>query len=104
MFPKVAIDGYVPASVISDVRATISNLLSKGASKLLINVPLEDLCNVMQDLAPRVGMPFHPVLCGVAVQGWPQSFISVMATENSKEVSLFDVSGKRHDLNLLNNV
>jgi len=101
-FPTYAIDDLVPLAVVRDVRRTISDLKTRGATNILIQVPAEDFANTIDAVTKRVFWPFHPTLCGEAVSPWEKAYVGVMARADRYQTQpiLFNADGSEHAVDL----
>jgi hypothetical protein len=103
MFPKLSIDEYVPASVCRDVRDVVSKMRAKGWTHLFVHVPADDFAGVMNQMAPKVGYPFVPLLSGIPVMPYEGAIVAVMGREpgssaEPKKPLLYGADGSLHEV------
>jgi len=100
-WPVIALDDFVPASIVRDVNREVGKLFALGAKGILIQIPIEDLAKTLDAVmaSGRVTGPFEPRLCGWPVAGWEQGHVAVMGQKPKEpRVRIYDATGKEHEV------
>jgi hypothetical protein len=99
MIPKIPIDDLVPPAIVRDVARVAGELRAKGGTHLVAQVPADDLAGVMNALAPRIGHPFSPTLCGLPVMPYEGAAVSVMGRQGAApKPMLYGADGSQMEL------
>lgn len=96
---KANVENFVPESLQRDLKRKLRQLKDKGASHLMIMVPLADFEPMQRDISAQCYRPYVPVLFDIPVVPWAGDHVCIKARPDRGQNApiIFTLDGVEYD-------